>query len=74
MNGIWKVIVNQGDGLYEQEVEPVSQAKEIVLLLLSLVNESVRENGAEGNGTCLRISMENESLNAYGYVQVEMET
>lgn len=70
----WK-IVNQGDDLFEQEEQHASQANENVLRHLSLVNANVkRGNGNEESGACLRIWMENESPDAYVYVQGGMET
>jgi len=72
-NGRWKVIVNQGDGLFEEE-QHASQAKENVLMLSLLVNVNVSERENGENGIPLKISMKNESLDASEYVQAEMET
>ena len=50
----WKVSVNQGDGLFEQEELHAVQAKGNVLTLFSLVNanESESVSESEESGTC----------------------
>ena len=48
----WKVTVNQGDGLFEQEERHEAQAKENVLILFSLVNANGSESESEESGTC----------------------
>lgn len=48
----WKVTVNHGDGLFEQEELYASQAKENVLTLFSSVNANETETETEESGTC----------------------
>ena len=48
----WKVTVNQGDGLFEQEELLAARANENVFFSMVNVNESESESESEESGTC----------------------